>query len=87
MSARVRRRKAPVEAPTLDLFRMRLSPIQWGKRDPMLARGVCQNIRETMPATVVRFDPFTHSGFRRALRALGIRPDLADIRPDQVRAD
>jgi hypothetical protein len=51
---------------------VRLSPIAWGKPDNALARGLCQHVADATPATVIRFNPFTHARMRRALRALGI---------------
>lgn len=44
---------------------VQLSPIPWGKRDPMLARGVCRHIADAMPKTTV---PFVR-GLDRKLRA------------------
>lgn len=75
MSTRNRRRKAPAEPTTLDLFRMRLSPIQRGKRDPALARGVCRNILDATPPRVIAFNPRNDAKVRRELRMLGACPD------------
>lgn len=71
-----RRRKALPESPTTqDLFRMRLSPIQWGKRDPALACGVCHHILEATPPRVIAFNPLTDASVRRELRMLGAASD------------
>lgn len=76
MSARSRRRRTPAAEPTtLDLFRMQLSPIQWGKRDPALARGVCRNILEATPPRVIAFNPLNDASVRRELRLLGAASD------------
>lgn len=74
MNAAPRRRK-PKAAPTPDLFRLRLWPIAWGKRDPVLGRGVCQNILRATPPRVIQFDPRTDPAMRRELRLLGARSD------------
>lgn len=52
--------------------RMQLSPIAWGTPNRELARGICQNILEITPPTVIPFDPRTHAGMRKELRSLGI---------------
>lgn len=49
-----------------------LKPVAWGQRDPALARGVCRNVLETTPATLIPFNPFTDARLRRFLRSMGI---------------
>ncbi len=52
--------------------RLVLQPIQWGKRDPTLARGVCRAIREAMPEIVIPFHPKHDRKLRTYLREHGI---------------
>ncbi|ALN84924.1 hypothetical protein LC55x_1634 [Lysobacter capsici] len=54
---------------------MRLSPIQWGKRDPALGRGVCHHILEATPPRVIAFNPLNDASVRRELRMLGAASD------------
>lgn len=49
-----------------------LTPIQWGTRDPVLARGICQHVEDATPPVVVTFNPFTHNRVRRVLRSIGV---------------
>ena len=52
---------------------VQLSPIQWGKPDPELARGVMQSVAETTPQPRIPF----HLVNNRRLRAILIREGLA----------
>lgn len=49
-----------------------LAPIAWGKRDPALARAVCEHIADAMPPVVIRFNPITHRRVCAFLRSYGI---------------
>lgn len=48
-----------------------LKPIEWGTRDPVLGRVVCQQVEDATPPVLVIFNPFTHNRVRRVLRSLG----------------
>ena len=76
MNARlaVRLLRPPVKAPVFDIPHraLQLTPIPWGKPDPVLGRMVCQNVADTTPALVVPFNPITHTKARTRLRSYGI---------------
>lgn len=58
-------RKAPVS----------LTPIPWGKPDPVLGRAICAHIAEVTPPIVIPCNPITEAKTRRTLRSHAIAHD------------
>lgn len=52
---------------------VQLAPIQWGKRDPELAKGVMHSIADMTPRPLIPFNLV----YNRRLRAILIREGLA----------
>jgi hypothetical protein len=51
---------------------VQLSPIAWGTRDPVLARGICRHVLEATPPREIAFDPSKEAHLRRTLRSYGM---------------
>ncbi len=51
---------------------LQLTPIPWGKPDPLLGRGLCRHIVDVTPPVLIPFNPRTHAGLHRVLRSLRI---------------
>jgi hypothetical protein len=49
-----------------------LRPIQWGKRDAVLARVVARSMAEANPPTIIPYNIRTHSRIRLDLRRLKV---------------
>lgn len=65
--------KPPERNPkALPSARLQLGTVAWGKRDPALARAVCEHIADAMPPVVIRFNPITHRRVCAFLRSYGI---------------
>jgi hypothetical protein len=75
MSA-VRRRHAaePAVSPLQSVRQVpvTLSPIPWGKPDPLLGRMLCRHIADVTPSVQIPCNPFTESKTRRSLRSLHV---------------
>ena len=63
--------------PVSDVRRVpvQLTPIPWGKPDPVLARGVCQHIADFTPPIVIPYNPLSEQRVRRVLRSMHIVHD------------